>query len=187
MLAFQLHRVPRSNPVFLLRYATDFSTQCRIQLVIEESVESFILQYQAYAATVEVLPRIEGSPLLECLVGQSILHLLERTGPYGAKAGRAQVIINPTIESFELLESASKTFEANHLGHMKAKGLVLEQQQRNLVVDVGIPIVLSSLKDLPNITQGDWLYFESLAPIHGFVVPPAQRYRRGGDSDAESL
>lgn len=163
------------------------STQDRIAFVIEDSVESFILQYQTYAATIEILPRVEGSPLLECLVGRSILHLLERTGPYAAKPGRAQVIINPTIESFELLESGSKRLEASHLGRMKAQGLVLERHQRNLVVDVGIPIILSALDDLTEVAQGDWLAFESIVPIHGFVIPPAQAYSRRADSDSDSL
>jgi hypothetical protein len=68
---------------------------------MEESVEGFIQQYKTYAASVEVLPKTEGSPLLEVVANQRVLHLLERTAPYQSKPGKARVIVNPMTLALE--------------------------------------------------------------------------------------
>src|SRR5690554_551223 len=69
--------------------------------MIEDSPESFIARWREHAATVELFPHTEGSPLLEARAGQTLLQLFERTGPYLGRPGRAQVIIHPVTESVE--------------------------------------------------------------------------------------
>ena len=158
-----------------------------LTFVIEESVESFILQFKPYAADVEILPHIEGSPLLECLVAGKILHLMERTAPYISVAGRAKVILNAVSESVSATEETTKAFSAPVLGRLKAQGVVLEREQRVLVIDASVPLVVSSFSDIPpEIAPGDWIKFESLAPIHGFVMQPEKRsqQREGGEGDS---
>jgi hypothetical protein len=148
---------------------------------MEDSVEGFITQFKPYATTVELLPKIEGSPLLECMVGQKVIHLLERTGPYTSRPGKAQVILNPNTETIQKAEKAEKGMQVIALSRVRAQGLVLEHNPDTLIVDAGIPLVVSLLNDSHNIALGDYVSFESVAPVHGFVVPKEERriYRRG--------
>ena len=156
--------------------------------MIEDSVESFILQFKPYAADVEILPRIEGSPLLECLVSGKILHLMERTAPYRSPTGRAKVILNPVSEQVTLSQETKKTFSAPVLGRLKAQGVVLERDTRVIVMDAGVPIVVSSFNDIPTtIAPGDWVSFESLAPLHGFVLLPEKRGNQRQDNEGDAI
>lgn len=158
--------------------------------MIEESVESFLLRYRPYAALVEVLPHLEGSPLLECVVGTSVLHLLERTGPYLAKPGRAKVVLNATAERLEPAEAPGKKLEVTGLSRLRVAGLVLEREEDSLIVDAGVPLVVNVFGALPlEFAVGDWIRFESVPPLHGFVVPAEARVerRRAGEGDRDSL
>ena len=157
--------------------------------MIEESIESFITQFRAYAAPVEVLARTEGSPMLECVVGQHVLHLLERTNPYGAQPGQRQIIINPTAVTIEPCETSQKQLNPTALSELSAVGLVLERQEEALIVDAGVSLVVNMFEAFPEeIIAGDWVRFQSLAPIHGFYVPPTKKsvYQRR-EADADSI
>ena len=155
--------------------------------MVEDSVESFVIQFRPYAAEVEILPRIEGSPLIECFVAGKILHVLERTGPYDARPGRTKLILSVVSEKIIPLTETKKAFSAPSIGRIKAQGVVLAREEESLIVDAGLPLVVSSFNELPTDTaQGDWVSFDSLAPLHGFVVKPEKRvYRReSGEGDA---
>jgi hypothetical protein len=153
---------------------------------MEDSIESFIAQFKPYAATVQLLSKVEGSPLLECVAGQKVLHLLERTGPYTSRPGKAQVILNPMAESLQKTDLAEKSFTITAVSRLKAHGLVLERSENVVIIDAGIPLVVSLFNDTHQVNLGDYVKFESLPPIHGFVVPKEeQRVYRRGETDNE--
>lgn len=149
--------------------------------MVEESVEGFVAQYRGYAAPVEILPHVEGAPLLECVVGTTVLQVLERTGPYLARPGRAHVIINPSCERLERLAEGRKALSTPALGTLEATGPVLELADKVLIVDALVPLVVFALSELPeDLALGDWVRFTSLAPVHGFVVPREARVNTRG-------
>ncbi len=153
---------------------------------MEDSIESFIAQYKPYAATVHLLSKVEGSPLLECVAGQKVIHLLERTGPYLSRPGKTQIILNPSAETLQKAESAEKSFQVTAISRLKVQGLVLDRGQNVVVVDAGIPLVVTLFDDNQSITLGDYISFESIPPIHGFVVPKEEsRIYRRGETDNE--
>lgn len=71
--------------------------------MLEDSVDSFVARWRRYAADVELFPRHEGSPLLECRAGTALLQLFERTGPYLWRPGAARVIIHPVADTIDVL------------------------------------------------------------------------------------
>jgi hypothetical protein len=155
---------------------------------MEDSVEGFMLHYKPYAATVEVLPKTEGSPLLEIVAGQKVVHLLERTAPYGAKPGKAQVIVNPMTLTLMKSDEAVKSITVPALSKMRVQGVVLEVFPDAAIIDAGVPLVVSLLEALSNdIAPGDYVSFESLSPIHGFVIQKEEQrsYRRGRETDSD--
>lgn len=155
---------------------------------MEDSVEGFILQYKPYAATVEVLPKTEGTPLLEIVANHKVLHLLERTAPYQAKPGKAQVIVNPVTQTLSKSGEAMKSIAVPALSKMRAQGVVLEVFPDTAIIDAGVPLVVSLLEELPHdIALGDYVSFESLSPIHGFVIQKEEQrsYRRGRETDSD--
>lgn len=144
--------------------------------MLEESVEAFVLQWRTYATPVRLFAHTEGSPLLECQAGSSIFHVFERTGPYLARPGQAQLIINPMSEQVTAASEAKKKLEVRGLSHLAGQGLVLEKTPETVALDVGFPLVLGVLGGVSEeIVAGDWLAFESLTPVHGFIVPPITR------------
>lgn len=153
--------------------------------MIEDSVESFILQYKPYAVSVEIVASIEGSPLIECSIQAKVLHFLERTGPYLSSAGKKMVILNVTVEHLSPSDEQHKSFEVLGLSRLKARGLVIEHQGINVIVDVGITLVVSCLQNAAEILVGDWVAFEGIAPIHGFVI--AEFNQRPSFRDEDSL
>lgn len=156
--------------------------------MIEESVESFVLRFKTYAATVEVLARPEGSPLLECVVGQTVLQVLERTNPYAAQPGMVQLILNPTTEVLTVAEATEKDLAPAGLGRLRATGRVLERELQAVIVDAGVPLVVTLFGEVPDtLAAGDWVHFESVAPIHGFFVPPSKRGLQRREADTDSL
>lgn len=89
--------------------------------MLEDSVDSFVARWRRYAADVELFPRHEGSPLLECRAGTALLQLFERTGPYLWRPGAARVIIHPVADTIEVLteppvEDVGATAGAPHPG-----------------------------------------------------------------------
>ena len=156
--------------------------------MIEESVESFILEYKPYAAAVEILPRVEGSPLLEFLVAGKVFGVLERTNPYAAHPGRAQLILNPTATKLEPTSETSKSLTQSDPGHLKAVGRVLARQPEAIILDAGVPLVVTLLEPLQaDIDVGDWVELGADAPVHGFYVPTKRSVfadTRASDSDS---
>jgi hypothetical protein len=154
---------------------------------MEESVEGFIQQFKTYAANVEVLPKTEGSPLLEVVAKEKVLHLLERTAPYQSKPGKARVIINPMTESLQKSEEAAKSITVPSLSHVRAQGVVLELYANVAIIDAGVPLVVSLIGGKTEVTLGEYVSFDSLTPIHGFVVvkEEAKISRRGRETDSE--
>jgi hypothetical protein len=155
---------------------------------MEDSVEGFILHYKPYAATVEVLPKTEGSPLLEVVANQKVLHLLERTAPYVGKPGKGQVIVNPVAQSLSKSDEAVKSMTVPALSKLRAQGVVLEVFPDAAIIDAGVPLVVSLLEEFPSdIALGDYVSFESLSPIHGFIIQQEEKrsYRRGRETDSD--
>ncbi len=158
--------------------------------MLEESVESFILHYKPYAALVEILPYLEGSPLLECVVGNTVVQVLERTAPYLARPGKMRLIINPTAKVLEPAEEIRKSLVTVATSRIRATGPVLELGRQALIVDAGTPLVVSFFGSLPEgVAVGEWVQFESLAPLHGFVLPtePRDGQARSREPEGDSL
>ena len=155
--------------------------------MLEESVESFVMRFKTYAATVEVLARPEGSPLLECVVGETVLQVLERTNPYAAQPGTVQLILNPTTDKLEHADKTQKSVATAGLGRLRATGRVLEREPQAVIVDAGVPLVVTLFEVPADTAPGDWVSFESLAPVHGFFVPPTKRGLQRRETDGESL
>ncbi len=155
--------------------------------VFEDSPEGFVARWRAYSVEAELFAKTEGHPLIECRIGDSVLQLFERTGPYLSKAGEARLIINPTVDRLEASAFAlTPGVEVAAVSAISASGTVLEVDGRTAVVDAGLPLVVYSLDPLPpDLVKGAAVSFESHAPVHGFVVPSQLRRRdtRGADDD----
>lgn len=146
------------------------------ETAFEDSIEGFISQWKPYAAAVQLFSRTEGNPLLECGAAGKIFHVLERTGPYQVGPGSARIIVSAAAERVEKAAETRKRLEVTGLSKIHAQGPVLLRQQRTVVVDAGIPLVVGVFAGLPDdVAAGDWLEFTSLPPLHGFVVSQGQR------------
>lgn len=152
--------------------------------MFEESVESFLAQWRPYAASVQLFAHTEGSPLLECSAAGVIFGVFERTGPYSARPGAAQLILHPVTERVEKTELRERCLKVTGLSRLHVRGLVLLRRARMVVVDAGVPLVIGSFAELPDdVAAGDWLRFDTLPPVHGFVVPQSARGPSGTDSE----
>jgi len=154
--------------------------------VIEESPEGFIQRWREYAAEVQVFPRTEGSPMLECLAAGAILQVLDRTGPYQGGSGRRRVIINPMVETLEPLPEPARRLEVSGLGTLEAAGQLVAREGRMAVVDCGVPLIVAVLGDGEaaeggSLEEGGFVRFTSVPPVHGFVI---QELRRDHRADA---
>lgn len=154
--------------------------------MIEESVEAFIVRYKPYAATVELLPRVEGSPLLECYTGKQVLRLFERTNPYLAKPGKVRLIINPSAEHLTASDTPHKALRTVALGQLAINGLLLERERHSAIVDAGLPLVVTTFEPIDEgLSIGDWVRCLTLIPIHGFVLPKAEQPGRHHEIDSD--
>ena len=125
---------------------------------------------------VVVFPNTEGSPLLECQAGDVILSLLERTGPYTTLPGRASAIINVTAGEVAPSEYPVRRLEVPSVSQVVVSGLVLSREDQFLVIDAGIPLVVGVQGSVPeSVSAGDWVTFEGIPPIHGFIVSGDRR------------
>ena len=141
--------------------------------MVEESPESFISKWRRHAAEVELFAHTEGSPMLECRCGGVIMQLFERTGPYQSRPGTALVIINPVIAELLVMPGSPQQPLVENLGvsRIRLSGTIVERDGRNLVVQAGLPLVVSSLVALPEDAQvGAGVSITSIAPVHAFVV-----------------
>jgi len=141
-------------------------------MMIEDSVDNFILNYKTYASEIEILPKLEGSSLVEAIVANKVLHFFERTGPYDSKVGKARAILNINLKEFYDNPNKHKSVEVIGISSVKLEGLVLERMANTIILDAGSPFVVSSFEDIPDdIIAGGWVALSSIAPIHGFVLP----------------
>lgn len=142
--------------------------------MFEDSVESFIVRWRPFATGVRLHARGEGSPLLECSVAGTVLQVLERTNPYAAQPGRAHMILNFTAERLTPTDARAKRIEATGVSRAHVEGLVVLREDDMVVVDAGAPIVVGVLEPLPDdLAPGDFVTFDGVPPIHGFVVERA--------------
>jgi len=158
--------------------------------MIEDSPESFIQRWRAFAADVRLFARTEGSPLLECMADGVILQLLDRTGPYIAGPGPNRVILNPMVERLAAAEGVDVELEVTGLGELRGAGRVIGGEGRLTVVDCGVPLVIAVMDgDAERFDEGRFVRFESLPPVHGFIVPPTSRSHRrdAGESADEAM
>ncbi len=109
--------------------------------VVEDSVDGFIQTWKSFSTRVRLFPKVEGSPLLECQVTNSILHLLDRTGPYASTSGEVEVIINATGVIHAWQSTGAREFEVKTISHLKGTGEVLAISNYIMVVDIGLPLV----------------------------------------------
>jgi hypothetical protein len=154
--------------------------------MFEESPDGFVSRWRSYAASVRVFSRTEGLPMLEFEAAGAILQVLERTGPYLAPPGNARMIINPTAESLDVRPGGHKSLESIGLGRARAIGVLTLREDPFLVVDAGVPLVVSVSCDLPeDAVPGAWVSFEAVPPIHGFVLrEPTARVLRSAEGEA---
>ncbi len=155
---------------------------------LEDSAESFVARWRGRAATAEAFARPEGVPLIECDVAGAVIQVFERTGPYLARPGPVRLIVNPSVEEVTLApDDATCALESRGLSQVAATGRVVEVDGRTVVVDVGVPLVVSARGPLPpGLEPGHVVTFESDAPVHGFVLPPERtaHARREGVDDS---
>lgn len=153
--------------------------------MFEESADGFVNRWREYAATVRIFSRTEGLPLLEAEAGGAILQMLERTGPYLAPPGAARMIINPTAQSVELHYAGRKAIEVGGLGQAHICGEIVRRDDPFLVIDAGAPLIVGVMEPIPDeAVAGTSVAFQSLPPIHGFVLPEARPPTvRGGNGE----
>lgn len=154
--------------------------------MFEDSTEGFIARWRRDAADVEVFSRVEGTPLIECEVGGSILQMLERTGPYLAPPGAARAIVNPTVDTLQMADGEARSIESTGVGKARITATVVRRDDPFLVVDAGAPLVVSVEGELPEeIVPGSSVSFEPVPPIHFFVLSEARApVSSSADSDA---
>lgn len=152
--------------------------------MIEDSPESFIARWREHAATVELFPHTEGSPLLEARAGQALMQLFERTGPYLARPGRAKVIIHPVTQTVERITGAGDGqsalepgIEVTGVSRFEVRGRIEAVDGRMLVVDAaGVPLVVAVLQqEGAPLRPGELVRFSNRPPAHGFVLAEDRR------------
>lgn len=143
--------------------------------MFEESPDGFIHRWREYAAAVRIFSRTEGLPLLEAEVAGAILQMLERTGPYQAPPGLARLIVNPTAQRLAPAGGERKLLEVAGIGQARIQGQIVLRDDPFLVVDAGAPLVVGVLEPIPReAIAGAWINFESVPPIHAFVLREAR-------------
>lgn len=148
---------------------------------LETDPESFAARFAAHAAHGELLPQPEGSPLMEFVVAGLALYLFDRTGPYTARPGPAQVVIHGVLEGCEVVHDAAPSLQVVGVSQLTGVGEVRAVDSRHTVIvhvaeGAGpLPLVLSGFAPLPRVQVGDLLAFTTQPPLHGFLVmsPPA--------------
>lgn len=146
-----------------------------MRTVIEEGVDALVARFKGHAADVEFTARVEGSPLLECLAGDVVLQLFERTGPYLARTGRGRVIVQAEAARCDRVAADDpgprRSLEVTSVSGVKASGVVVRRDPPFLVVDAGVPLVVAFDALPDDVAVGDRVGFDSRAPVHGFVLP----------------
>jgi hypothetical protein len=151
--------------------------------MFEDSVEGFIARWRAHATDGVAFARAEGNPLLEVAVGDAVLQLFERTGPYEAPTGPVRVLVHAVAATWSVTPDATgdevPSLAAAGLARLRLAGRVIEAAAPLVVVDAGVHVVLGLDADgtqdpagaFP--TVGSWLTCDTVAPSHGFVLRSA--------------
>ncbi len=96
----------------------------------------------------------------------------------------ARIIINPMADAVTVAGGGITALEATGLSRLHGSGLVVATEDRVLVVDVGVPLVIGVGSEIAaTIASGDWVTFDTVPPIHGYLVPQDARGRRTPDDD----
>lgn len=135
---------------------------------LEDSPQAFARAHAEHAAQARLLPQREGSPLLECVFGETVLYLLCRLGPYPPQ-GPVRVLVHAVAAQL----SASDDAPALTVGRSRLSGvgaLLARAGERLLVLDVGFPLLLALPWGLTELVQAPRYRFETEAPLHGFVL-----------------
>ena len=150
--------------------------------MFEDSVDGFIARWRAHATDGFAFARAEGSPLLEVAVGDAVLQLFERTGPYEAPTGPVRLVLHAVASTWTRASSAAfegaPSLSAVGPARLRVAGRVIESEAPLVVVDAGVPVVLgldpgsSGTSGVPDAFPevGSWLTCDTLAPAHGFVL-----------------
>ncbi|MFC4639175.1 hypothetical protein [Deinococcus hohokamensis] len=145
-------------------------------MTLESSEQEFTSRFAAYAAQGTVYAGREGSPLLEFAAGGRVLYLFDRNGPYAASPGPAQVIVHGVLEPGglqRLAEGAQPPEEklaVLGISALEGQGRVLAVMRQVWVVQARLPLVLATWHEAPQVREGEWISFRTLAPLHGFVL-----------------
>jgi hypothetical protein len=154
-----------------------------MRLVLEDSVEGFVSRFRSVAVEVAVAGRVEGDPLLECIIDGRALHVFERTGPYLVRGTSARIILHVECDEVAAVDAAEdKHFEVVGVSALSVHGVVRQREDPFLVVDAGVPLVVGLTGPMPDLTVGGSVRFTSRAPVHGFVLPGAS-VRAAADHD----
>lgn len=144
---------------------------------LETSEQEFADRFAAYAATGDLYPQREGSPLLEFVAGGRVLYLFDRCGPYAARPGPARVVVHGMLDPAQtavLGSPAEESLSVQGVSALSGCGQVLEASRRVWVVQARVPLVLAAFEPLPSVQAGDWVQFVTLPPLHGFVLHGAE-------------
>ncbi|PTA67635.1 hypothetical protein [Deinococcus arcticus] len=144
-------------------------------MTLETSEREFTARFAAYAASGILYPQREGSPLLEFAAGGRVLYLFDRTGPYAARPGPAQVVVHGVLDlaASEVVAGDGDAQEQLHVvgvSGVEGRGRVLAAERGVLVVQARLPLVLAALGASLSARPGDLLAFRTLPPLHGFLV-----------------
>ena len=151
-------------------------------------METFIVRWRPFTTAVQLFSRTEGSPLLECEVAGTILQVLERTGPYLSAPGEARMILNFTTDRLEVVSARQKRIESTGIGAARVAGVVLLREEDMVVVDGGAPLVVGVHESLADsVAAGDFVLFDAVPPIHGFLVSSDARGSRSRAPDDEQM
>ena len=111
-------------------------------------------------------------------MGDWLLQLFERTGPYAAPTGPVRLIVHAVADTWrEEPEGTPQAFAVIAPTRFRLVGRVTEREGPLLGVDAGILLVLGldargEPLTLPPV--GALLSCDTLAPAHGFVLPAAR-------------
>lgn len=148
-------------------------------MTLESSELEFASRYRGFAAQGLLYPQREGSPLLEFATGGRVLYLFDRAGPYQGRPGPTRMVIHgildlgevlPRVLSPEEARTARGTLTVVGVSAVEGVGEVLAVSPRVWVVQARVPLVLAAFDDLPDVQVGQWVAFQTLPPLHGFLV-----------------
>lgn len=139
-------------------------------------------RWRAHATEGVAFARAEGSPLLEVALGDAVVQLFERTGPYEAPVGPVRLVVHAVAAHWSLEEAAAPSLAALGPARLRVVGRVVDRDDDLVVIDAGVPVVLGldpADGAAPRPEPGFWLSCETLAPAQAFVL----RERRPAATD----